>query len=1033
LSDKEDAMPKTAFTLSWSAASGTYAWSGEQGFEILSLVPDSPAWFAWLAELPSFAFHGQVGSYTARQERRGLDERYWYAYRRTGQKLRKKYLGKTTELALARLEQVAGLLEAERFPAGLPAPSRSSQLEPHEPKASPPGEPFHPLLSTKLHVPRLPVRLVPRARLIERLTQGLSQTLILLCAPAGFGKTTLLAQFLAACGLPAAWLSLDAEDNDPQRFLSSLLAALQSRDPSLGASVQALLSSPHGLQGLSLSAVFTQLINDLVSRDTGEVLLVLEDYHTITAEPIQHALASLVEHCPPQLHLLISARADPRLPLARLRAQGQLCELRAADLQFDAAEASRFLRTTVQRDLEESTLATIHSRTEGWVAGLQLSALLLQERRSEAEVRQVLSDALGSHRYLVAYLGEEVFSRQSEAVQSFLLHTSILERLSAPLCAAVSGERLEESAATLALLERANLFLVPLDERGEWYRAHPLWAGVLRVLLRRTLGATGVAALYGRASRWYEQHDLPAEAIAAAMEAGEFERAAQLIDQICQVMMERSQSDPLRRWVERLPHELWAARPMVCLTYAWTLLVSGAYEASAAPLSEAEKLFRRQQRSAGVGLVEALRAVGALLWADGREALRAAQEALELLPARERISRGTCLNVVGGGSWLLGEVERAWRRLQEAWAWHEQTGHLESQWLNSMLLGHVLVLKGQLNEAAERYQHVIDSAAERREYSTHSRILLASLLYEWNALQEAEAQLAQAIAEAAVVVASPLLARGVLSLAFVWQARIKQARGEDEAASTLLRQAMTVAQQKRHPQYLAQAQAAQVRFWLAHGQGEAVTRWREAWTRPDEATPRFEDEPAALTLARVLLAQGEPEHALRLLEDFRALARTQGRLGSELEMLVLCALAESASGQTGQATQHLEQALALAEPEGYVRLFVDEGVPMLSLLRLVLARWKGKHGAGYVRRLLTILEAEHPQQAEPLAGLQVPLSKRERLILRELAAGHSTTEMATDLVVSPNTIKAQVSSLYRKLNVHNRQEALAEAVRLHML
>jgi ATP/maltotriose-dependent transcriptional regulator MalT len=350
-----------------------------------------------------------------------------------------------------------------------------------------------------------------------------------------------------------------------------------------------------------------------------------------------------------------------------------------------------------------------------------------------------------------------------------------------------------------------------------------------------------------------------------------------------------------------------------------------------------------------------------------------------------------------------------------------------------MLLGHVLKLKGQLHEAADHYQHVIEHAAERRDTAIHNRILLAGILYEWYALQEAEAQLAQAIAESPSVMASTLLARGVLSLAFVNQALIKQAQGEHEVARSLLKQAMTVAQQQRHPQYLAYAQATQVRFWLAHGQGEAVTRWREAWTRTDETTPRYEDEPGALTLARVLIARGEPEEALRLLDGFRTLARTQGRLGSELEILVLYALAESASGQTGQAVSLLEQALVLAEPEGYVRLFVDEGVPMMSLLRLVLARWKGKHGAGYVRRLLSVLEAEHPEQAEQFAGMQVPLSRRERLILRGLSAGHSTTEMATELVVSPNTIKTQVGSLYRKLNAHNRQEALAEAVRLHLL
>src|SRR5438552_8678800 len=368
-------MPKAAFTLTWSAASDTYEWSAEQGFEVLPLVPDSPAWFAWLAERSSFAFHGQQGSYTARLETMQRGERYWYAYRRAGQKLRKKYLGKTADLTLARLEQVARVLHPEQDDTILPDTALPPRQEPHAPVRTPqvitptPAQqtmdgpapvvkghtatatamPAQPLPSTRLYVPRLPARLVPRSRLMERLKQGLSQSLILLCAPAGFGKTTLLAEFLAECGVPAVWLSLDAEDNDPRRFLSTLLAAFQTRDPSLGASVQAHLSSPHGLQGLSLSAVFTQLAGDLTSRTSGEFPLVLDDYHTITLEPLQHAIAQLVEHGPPHLHLLITSRSDPRLPLARLRARGQLCELRATDLQFDLAEAGSFLHLTLER------------------------------------------------------------------------------------------------------------------------------------------------------------------------------------------------------------------------------------------------------------------------------------------------------------------------------------------------------------------------------------------------------------------------------------------------------------------------------------------------------------------------------------------------------------------------------------------------------------------------------------------------------------------------------------------------------------
>jgi len=1056
-------MPKVASTLTWSAALETYTLSvsGPEPGEALSLVPDTPAWFARLAGISSFAFHGQAGSYTARQEAVQRGERYWYAYRRTGQKLRKKYLGKTADLTLARLEQVARLLQTERASAGPPGAAlvapKTPQESPPTPEASitpgqrtaavsavvvegppeaqavVPGDPLTPLLATRLHVPRSPAQLVPRARLIERLRQGLSQSLILLCAPAGFGKTTLLAQFLAECSVPAAWLSLQEEDNDPLRFLWAVLAALESCDPSLGTSVRALLSAGQGLPGLSLPAVFARLLGELATRDSDALLLVLDDYHLISSDHIEHAMAFLVEHCPPTLHLVIATRSDPFLPLARLRAQGLLCELRAADLQFDAQEARHLLHTALQRELSAETLATILSQTEGWVAGLQLTALSLHGRRTEAEVQQFLADAVGPQRYLVDYLVEEVLARQPEAVQSFLLHTCLLEPLQASLCAAVTGASEGESEALLSELERANLFLFPVDSRGEWYRYHQLWAAVLRVLLVRRLGAAGVAALYGRASRWYEHHDLPAEAIEAALKGGEFARAAGLVEQLSPLLITRSQYYTLRRWIEQLPQELWAARPMVCLAYAWTLFLSGALAASAAPLEEAERLFRREEQSVGLGMVAALRGLAALMWADGHEALSSGHQALALLPAGELLLRSMSTSVVGGGSWLVGEVEAAWQQLQEARTLHERTGNVNGLLVNTVLQGNVLVSQGKLHEAAQRYQQVRQTAAERREYAIEAAIRQAALCYEWNACEEAEAQLADALAESSALVGSTLLGRGVLSLASVIQARIKLARGEHEAASALFMQAVALAQQQRHPRFLAQAQAAQVRFWLVQGQVEAVTRWREGWVGTHDAAPRYEEESGALTLARVLLAQGEPEEALRLLDGLRTHARAQGRLGSELEILVLCALAHSRGGQMDQALHRLQQALVLTEPQGYVRLFVDEGVPMLSLLRLALARGPGKPGARYVRRLLSVLQAEHPEQAGPLPSLLVPLSGRERTILRALSAGRTTAEMAAELVVSPNTIKTQVSSLYHKLNVHSREEALAEATRLHLL
>ncbi len=864
-------MPKIAYTLCWSAASHTYVLSESQSSEALSIALDSPAWFAWLAGVPSFAFHGQSGSYTARREAVQRGDRYWYAYLRSGQKVTKKYLGKTADLTAARLEQMARILHTDRTTGVSPGTTLPTQQEhrrkservitpvsalegPAEVQAFLSPDLFPPLLSTKLHVPRPPVWLVHRSRLIERLQQGLRQTLILVSAPAGFGKTTLLAQWLAASHIPAAWLSLDSQDNDPLRFLAALLAAFQTLDSTIGTSVHALLSEPYGLSGLSLPAVFALLINDLASRDTGEFLLILDDYHSITSEPIEQVIASLVEHCPPLLHLVISTRADPQLLLPRLRARGQLCELRAADLQFDVAEADHFLQAVLGREMAASTVSAITSRTEGWVAGLQLAALSLQGRRTEAEVQQVLTDFTGSHRYLVDYLVEEVLARQPEEVQSFLLHTSLLERFSASLCAAVVGESVGESDAMLASLERANLFLVPLDERRAWYRYHQLWATVLRALLLRRLGAPGVAALYGRASRWYEQHDLPAEAIEAAIQAGEFERAVQLVEQLSLTLIQRFQHYTLRHWIERLPIEQWMARPLTCLVYAWALFLSGAYDAYVAPLHQADQLFRRDANHIGVGMVAVLRAQAALMAGDGRQALAYGREALALLSTESEVLRGVSLNAVGGGNWLVGEVAAAWQTLMETRALHERAGRMNGQLGSSLMLGNVLALQGKLHEAGDFYQWVIDAAGKRRGYAIEAEIRQALLWYEWNVLEVAEKYLVHALEEASQIANDMHLARGLLSLAYVTQARIRQARGEQDAARTLFTQAVAVAHQHRHERLLAQAQALQVRYWLAQGEMEFVTRWREGCADMRNAAPTYEDEPGALTLARVLIA-----------------------------------------------------------------------------------------------------------------------------------------------------------------------------------
>ena len=1034
-------MSKAVATLSWSVVHQAYEWSLEPHGETLFPAPDSPAWFAWLADLPSFAFRGRTGSFTARQERRERGEHYWYAYLRAGQQLHKKYLGKTEHLTVVRLEQIASLLQAERTTGTPHETSRPAPVVP-DPKASLPTDPFTSLLSTKLHVPRPPARLVPRSRLIEHLWAGLSLPLILLSAPLGFGKTTLLAEWLAACQLPVAWLSLDAEDNDTPRFLCAVLAALQSIDPTLGSSLRPLLSSPLGLQGLSLPSCFGLLINEIASRDC-DLLLVLDDYHQILNPMIQQALGYLVEHCPPHLHLVIATRADPVLPLTRLRARGQICELRAADLQFSDSEARHFLHTALSHELSASMEATILTRTEGWIAGLQLTALSLQAQRSEAEVQQFLTEALDTQRHLVDYLTEEVLSQQPEAVQAFLLYTSLLEPFSASLCAAVTeAASSEESADMLASLERANLFLFPLDAKGEWYRYHPLWASMLRVRLERRLGTSGVATLYGRASRWYEQHGLPAQAIDAAIQANEYERAAQLLEDLSPVLMVRGYYSAVRRWIEQLPTEQWRTRAILCVRYAWALFLTGQRSASQNPLEQAERLFVHDGQAVGMGLTATLRAVAAAWRGEGEVALAVAQEALALLPADELIQRSSCMSALGAGWWLQGDVVQAAQTFGEALFLHEQAGNVIGLMGDHLALGQVYMLQGKLTKAAATYQQVVQEAAPWRGYAIEAAIHLAGILYEWNDLEEAEDQLTRALEEANETADQAVLARGVLTLASLTQARLREAHGEYEAARMLLGQAMTLAEQGHHPRALARAQAWQVRWWLVQGEVERARGWYEAHMTTQEPMPTYQGERDALTEARVLAASGEAAEALRLLDGYLTLARRQGRLSSELRIRLLSALTEARRGRTEPAVYHLGQALALGEPAGYVRLFLDEGAELLPLLRLVLSRSRGKPRARYAQQLVTLLEAEHPEPADsalaqPPAGTRSPeahrISTRELTVLRLLSEGLSTPQMAARLVVSPNTIKTQLASLYRKLEAHTREEALAQAIRLHLL
>ncbi len=1045
-------LKAAAYRLTWSPARGVYELCESQSNQVLPVVPGSHEWFTWLAAVPSFTFSGQAGQLTVRQEARARGGKYWYASRRTGKKMAKRYLGHTPEVTPARLEEVAAQL-AEAAP-GTRQAMLVQVLSSHEmpdqhvmqiPNISSPGgmtvqtaasalpSSLHDMrLATKLHKPRLRTQLVRRNHLIERLQQGMEAPLTLVSAPAGFGKTTLLAQWLAESGRDAAWLSLEPEDNEPVRFLSSLIAALQTLDPHLGSSALALLHTSSPGPPPPPEVVLAQLAAELLERAQRDMILVLDDYHLITAESLQHAMATLVEHIPPQLHLVIATRVDPALPLARLRARGQLCEVRVAQLQFLPEETSAFLGNVMGLDLPAEAILALQSRTEGWIAGLQLAALSLQGR---SDVQHFLADFTGSHRHIVDYLVEEVLARQPEAVQSFLLHTSILDRFTSPLCDAVTGRNNGEKM--LGYLERANLFLVPLDERRQWYRYHHLFAEVLQARLQREVGTAGLAALYTRASAWYEQNGMPAEAIEAALSAGDFGRAARFINPnapLVRSMLVGFEARTLIRWLERFPRELLFTDANLCLVYAFSLGTSETSDAHEGPLAVAERLFQAEGNRKGLGQAYALRALVTGERGDGAQAVRYGNQAFQLLPVDAILERSVAATMLAEGYRLVGEVAAASQALTEARPLHEQTGNINGILVDTNALGDLLVMQGRLHEAADIYSSVLESAGERQNFTIRTLTGLGNIARERDELDTAEEYLEQAVTLASKVRDTQRLAHASLV-----RARVIQAWGDAERTSEGWASTLMVAQACEYTGLVELAQAYQVRGWLKLGRTEEAIQWQKAFSFAHDAPPSYPQEVLALTLVRCLLAQGEAGEALRMLERWRRHARAQERTGSEIEMLMLSALAYARQGKTEQAVQLLQQALLLASPEGYVRMFVDEGVPMVALLSLVLSRWKSKPEARYIHALLAVLQAEQPAQGSLSLATShrepplEPLTDRERKVLRGLSAGLSNAEIAAELVVSINTIRTQARSIYHKLNVKNRHEAVALARQWRLL
>lgn len=915
------------------------------------------------------------------------------------------------------------------FHRGIPA--RDVQPLAHEPFCL-----LRTFLMTKLSTPRPRTQLVARPRLLQRLEQGRACKLTLLSAPAGFGKTTLLAQWLATQRTPVAWLSLEPADNEPVRFFSYVITALQTLSPEIGNTALAWLQSTHDVP---LEVILTALTNDLAQRSMADFTLFLDDYQVISAQAVTDGMLFLLEHLPPQMHLLIATRVDPALPLARLRAQGQMVEVRATDLRLTLTETNAFLQDVMGLDLCAQAVTELERRSEGWVVGLHLAALALQDRDQE-DMEDLLTAFNGNSRFVFDYFSEEVLARVPAAVHAFLLHTCILERLSAQLCNMLTSQ--QNGQQMLERIDQMNLFVAPLDTERRWYRYHPLFADVLRSHLLQTRPEL-MPELYRRASSWYEQEGLISEAVQYALEARDLARAADLLEHFDFTVVRQGQLSTVYTWFQALPEVLVRARPALCVAYASILLLNGQEHISEQYLHEGERFLdglAAEKPQAIQGRIVTVRGYAAFMRGDIAESIAWAEAALKLLPERESHWRAGSSMLAGYLYQIDGEAMPHVARyvVDNAFA-HYTVDKAVVDMVSTGQLASLQVLQGHLQHAAQTYRHLHHLAATQEELPALAGSQLAYLfglgnvLREWNELDEAENLLwegMQTIAETAIIdVNTIILGYGALAL-------LLQARGNHDAAMETIDTLVHLTHQRQYAQSVTRTSLAiQAQVALAGGNLEAALAWMEAsgLSCTDEVSYPCERE--YLTLARVCIALGRERPAALDLADVPLLlerllkdAEARGRISSVIEILILRAMLLQAQHHLPEALNTLQRALLLAMPENYTRIFVDEGAPMATLLRHVRT-----HGllSSYVTRLLAaFLPAKESITllADPAPAEQMtPLTEREYDVLRLLEAGASNNEIARQLVVSVNTVKKHVFNLCGKLGAQSRTQAIAKA------
>ena len=896
-----------------------------------------------------------------------------------------------------------------------------------------------PLLLTKLNLPPARQNLVRRERLFQRLDAGLAQghLLTLVCAPAGFGKTTLVSEWIyqhkeTGSERKYAWLTCERTENDLARFVAYLVAALEKVEQEVGESVLAALKTT---RPPAISILATLLINE-ITRLGADFVLVLDDFHTITAQPVHEFITYLVDHQPPRMHLVVITRSDPPLPLSRLRARGQMSELRQHELAFSLEESAEFLSQTAGLEIDPEQLAILESRTEGWVAGLQLAALSM---RKIEDIPGFIEEFSGGYDYIADYLTGEVLDQQTDEVKDFLLKTSILEQLSASLCEAITGQ--QDSGRIIEQLRQDNLFILPLDYQGEWYRYHGLFADLLRKRLYQ-LNPADVLALHRGASRWYREHGMFHPAVEHALEGRDYPAMSELIEAHAERILVHGETGTFLRWLESFPAEELHAKPVLVAYQGLALMLSG--QRPEKPLAFLQEIARSEE---SLGEADVLQALYSVMKGDAAEAIRFSELSLNKLPEERSFLRILAFDSLAMAHALLGDSRAAGHAFEQVAALSQEADSVIMTLAALSNLAGLRYQAGELHAAADLYRQVIEISRERlggRSQPMGKALLgLGELAREWNDLERARDYLFEAadLFQHFVDIGLPLV--------YLALSRVYIAQGAWDKAQGILDEAMRSAEATRTtPLDDSLTELMGARFLIARGELEQAERWarsRDLLDRPagdiaemaEHSSRAFEMlQGEYLTLVRLYIAQGRSSHALEILEVLLSHNEQMGQMRRVIEVLVLKATALQQQGETGAAIQTFAKALALAEPEKYVRTFLDEGQPVARLLYQALER---SISASYAGELLSqFTELDFLPAAQKLkSGMQdqlvEPLSLREIEVLELIAGGLSNREIAERLHITLSTVKGHAANIYGKLGVNSRTQAVSRAQRMGLL